>query len=115
MAVNLGMALGPLGGVALQQRCGTAVFCTAAACVHAVALGLVLLARPAGEAAGAAVDAPRAPWKALLREPGLRIPLALTALGFVLYTQLFATLPLYAQEVLGAGAPWGPCSSSTAS
>ncbi|CAN3985765.1 MFS transporter [Kitasatospora purpeofusca] len=107
VAVNLGMALGPLGGVALQQRCGTAVFCTAAACVHAVALGLVLLARPAGEAAATAVGTPRAPWKTLLREPGLRIPLALTALGFVLYTQLFATLPLYAKDVLGAGGSLG--------
>ncbi|MFB8200464.1 MFS transporter [Kitasatospora purpeofusca] len=103
VAVNLGMALGPLGGVALQQRFGTAAFCAAATCVHAVALGLVLLARPPGEAGATAADAPRVRWRALLREPGLRIPLALTALGFVLYTQLFATLPLYAKEVLGAG------------
>ncbi|MFJ4796432.1 MFS transporter [Kitasatospora purpeofusca] len=107
VAVNLGMALGPLGGVALQQRYGTAVFCAAAACVHAVALGLVLLARPAREAAAPAAGTPRAPWKTLLREPGLRIPLALTALGFVLYTQLFATLPLYTKEVLGTGGSLG--------
>ncbi|MFJ4095106.1 MFS transporter [Kitasatospora sp. NPDC089913] len=107
VAVNLGMALGPLGGVALQQRFGTAAFCAAAACVHVVALGLVMLAGPPGEAAGAAVGAGRTRWKALLREPGPRMPLALTALGFVLYTQLFATLPLYAKEVLGAGGSLG--------
>ncbi|WP_043477833.1 MFS transporter, partial [Kitasatospora sp. MBT66] len=107
VAVNLGMALGPLGGVALQQRFGTAAFCAAAACVHAVALGLVLLARPPGESGATAADTPRVRWRAVLREPGLRIPLALTALGFVLYTQLFATLPLYAKEVLGVGGSLG--------
>ncbi|MFB8240657.1 MFS transporter [Kitasatospora purpeofusca] len=107
VAVNLGMALGPLGGVALQQRFGTAVFCAAAACVHAVALGLVLVARPPGEAGATRAGAPRARWRAVLRDPGPRIPLALTALGFVLYTQLFATLPLYAKDVLGAGGSLG--------
>ncbi|WP_328941451.1 MFS transporter [Streptomyces sp. NBC_00250] len=108
VAVNIGMALGPLAGVAVQQRFGMAAFCLAAAGANLVALGPVLAVRPPGGADRAPVGVPlRAQLKLLVRDPGPRLPLALTALGFVLYTQLFATLPLYAHGVLGGDGSLG--------
>ncbi|AJF63780.1 MFS transporter [Streptomyces vietnamensis] len=107
VAVNLGMALGPLAGVAVQQRFGMAAFCASAALVNAMALCLVLVARPPGNRGPTAAGTLRAQWSVLAQDRDLRIPLALTALGFVLYTQLFATLPLYAKEVLGGGRSLG--------
>ncbi|MFD0150627.1 MFS transporter [Streptomyces sp. NPDC055721] len=108
VAVNIGMALGPLAGVAVQQRFGMAAFCLAAACVNVVALCLMLAARPPGDEGRAPAPVPlRAQLTLLAHDRDLRLPLALTALGFILYTQLFATLPLYANGVLGSGESLG--------
>ncbi|MFB7447678.1 MFS transporter [Streptomyces sp. NPDC056194] len=108
VAVNLGMALGPLAGVAVQQRFGMAAFCLAAACAQLVALCVTVAIHPRGaDGPGATAVPMRAQLTRLVQDRAVRLPLALTALGFVLYTQLFATLPLYAREVLGSGTALG--------
>ncbi|MFE5942995.1 MFS transporter [Streptomyces sp. NPDC056480] len=108
VAVNIGMALGPLAGVAVQQRFGMAAFCLAAAGANLVALGPVLAVRPPEGADRKPAGVPlRAQLSLLGRDRGPRVPLALIALGFVLYTQLFATLPLHASTILGSDGSLG--------
>ncbi|MEW2490787.1 MFS transporter [Streptomyces sp. NPDC048411] len=101
VAVNVGMALGPLAGVAVYHAYGVTAFFLAAALAHAAALFLVLAVRsPGADEAGTTMPL-RTLLPVLVRDRGLRVPLALTAAGFVLYTQLFATLPLYVSDGLG--------------